>query len=174
MPLHIIIDGYNLIRNSKTLSPLDRQDLQRGRDALVDLLAAYKRIKAHRITVVFDGPDVPHLYPSRDRIKGIDIRYSSAGKSADAVIKQMAAREREKAVVVSSDREVIQAAAAHMATVIDSPAFEAKVTLANQMADKGVQPESESTGWKPTTRKKGPGKRLPKRKRRNRLKTGKL
>ena len=55
MSLHIIIDGYNLIRQSGQLSMLDMQDLQLGREALVDMLAAYKRFKAHRITVVCDG-----------------------------------------------------------------------------------------------------------------------
>jgi hypothetical protein len=174
MALHIIVDGYNLIRNSGHLSPLDRQDIQLGREALVDLLAAYKRIKAHRITVVFDGPHTPTLYPSRDRIKGIDIRYSSAGQSADSVIKQMAAREREKAVVVSSDREVTRYAASHTAAVIESPDFEARIMTAKHMLDRGAPDEGDSPGWKPTTRKKGPAKRLPKRKRRNRLKTRKL
>jgi predicted RNA-binding protein with PIN domain len=174
MPLHIIVDGYNLIRNSRTLRHFDRQDIQQGRDALVDLLAAYKRIKSHRITVVFDGPNSPSLYPNRDRVKGIEIRYSSAGESADSVIRRMAAREREKAVVVSSDREVIQGAASSMAAVIDSVTFETKIALAAQMMTKGSLDESDDNGWHPTTRKKGPRKRLPKRKRRNRLKTEKL
>jgi len=34
MPLHIIIDGYNVIRRSKQLSLLDLQDIQEGREAL--------------------------------------------------------------------------------------------------------------------------------------------
>ncbi len=42
MPIHIIIDGYNLIRNSNSLSALDRQDMQTGRETLVDMLATYK------------------------------------------------------------------------------------------------------------------------------------
>ena len=55
MSIHIIIDGYNLIRQSTTLSALDQQDIMLGREALVDTLAAYRKIKHHRITVVFDG-----------------------------------------------------------------------------------------------------------------------
>ena len=55
MPIHIIIDGYNLIRRSKKLSAFDVQDIQLGREALIDMLATYKKIKAHRITVVFDA-----------------------------------------------------------------------------------------------------------------------
>jgi len=47
MAVHIIIDGYNLIRQSAELSRLDRRDLQHGREALLELLAAYKKIKRH-------------------------------------------------------------------------------------------------------------------------------
>ncbi len=38
MPIHIIIDGYNLIRQSSALSVLDNQDIQLGREALIDQL----------------------------------------------------------------------------------------------------------------------------------------
>ena len=73
MSIHIIIDGYNLIRQSKQLSVLDLEDIQLGREALIDMLAAYKKIKAHRITVVFDGTRSPLLSLQRDRQKGITI-----------------------------------------------------------------------------------------------------
>ena len=55
MSVHVIVDGYNLIRQSAALSKFDQTDLQLGREALIDNLAAYKRIKKHKITVVFDG-----------------------------------------------------------------------------------------------------------------------
>ncbi|MCD4762468.1 MAG: NYN domain-containing protein, partial [Desulfobacterales bacterium] len=48
MSLHIIIDGYNLIRQSTTLSDLDGQDIQLGREALLNMLVAYKKIKHHK------------------------------------------------------------------------------------------------------------------------------
>jgi len=62
LSIHIIIDGYNLIRQSNSLSILDMQDIQLGREALVDMLAAYKKVKPHRITVVFDGTTAPPLF----------------------------------------------------------------------------------------------------------------
>ena len=54
--MHIIIDGYNLIRQSATFSRLDLEDMQTGREALIDALADYKKIKRHRITVVLTVP----------------------------------------------------------------------------------------------------------------------
>ncbi|GAB6908088.1 conserved hypothetical protein [Desulfosarcina cetonica] len=165
MAIHIIIDGYNLIRQTPELASLDRLDLQLGRDALVDRLAAYKKIKPHRITVVFDGPSEPSLYGPRDRAKGISIRFSNGGECADDVIRRMARREKEQALVVSSDREVMDAAEAAGATVVTSAAFADRLAMASYLAVKGAEESDVSSGWVPTTRKKGPGRRLPKRKR---------
>jgi len=173
LPIHIIIDGYNLIRQSADLSHLDRLDLQTGREALLDLLAGYKRIKAHKITVVFDGTRAPGGTPDRDRYKGIAVVFSRRGETADRVIKRMAAREREGALVVSSDRDVTASAQVSGAAIIDSPAFEAKLQLAGYLEAKGLDSEPAS-GWKPTTRKKGPRRRLSKKARRSKAKIRKL
>jgi len=174
MAIHIIIDGYNLIRQSPELSALDTQDLQLGREALVDMLAAYKKLKPHQITVVFDGTDEPSLYGNHDRAKGISLRYSHGGKSADDVIGRMARREKGRALVVSSDREVMAAAESAGAATMDSAAFEDKVSMARYMLLKGGGEPDESTGWQPTTRKKGPSRRLSKRKRKAKAKVEKL
>lgn len=174
MAIHIIIDGYNLIRQSPEFAGLDRQDLQLGRDALVDVLAAYKKLKPHKITVVFDGSAQPSIYGSRDRAKGIAIRFSQGGESADDLIRRMAQQEKAKALVISSDREVMAAAESAGATVMNSAAFEDKVTMTRYLALKGGGEEFESEGWVPTTRKKGPSRRLPKRKRKARARTQKL
>ncbi len=171
MAVHIIIDGYNLIRQSSQWSMLDIQDLQHGREALLSALAEYKKKKAHRITVVFDAADAPGFMERNEKQKGISVKYSPAGESADAVIKQMAAQLGEKALVVSSDRDVADYAAGRGAAVIGSPEFEMKMAMA-AYGDSGN--EDDSAGWSPTTKKKGPGRRLPKRMRRNRSKISKL
>jgi predicted RNA-binding protein with PIN domain len=174
MAIHIIIDGYNLIRQSPELAALDRQDLEWGRDALIGLLAAYKKMKAHRITVVFDGTNEPSIYGSRDQSKGIAIRYSHGGETADEVIRRMARREGSKALVVSSDREVMTAAEAAGATVMGSSEFEDKISMAHYMVLKGGEEPDTSSGWVPTTRKKGPSRRLSKKKRRAQARLKKL
>jgi predicted RNA-binding protein with PIN domain len=173
MSLHIIIDGYNLIRQSSRLSMLDLQDIQLGREALVNMLAAYKKYKAHRITVVFDGTGSPLLARQRDRQKGITMVYSHDGESADAVIKKMARREGSKALVVSSDQEVVRSAASWGAATISARDFEDRLVTSHLLD--GTQADGEDlSGWKPTTKKKGPRKRLPKRQRKNRAKLNKL
>ncbi len=175
MSIHIIIDGYNLIRQSDALNILDQQDIQLGRDALLDKLAIYKKIKHHRITVVFDGASAPSFTQHKDRIQGIEVRFSRRGELADTVIKNMAAMEREKALIVSSDHDIINFASNQGAATISSPVFEKKIDMAEYMAVKGIDMESEkNTGWIPTTKKNGPKKRLSKKDRRSRIKIRKL
>ena len=173
MSLHIIIDGYNLIRQSATLSDLDRQDIQLGREALLNMLAAYKKIKRHKITVVFDGTNAPFISQHRDKIKGIEIKFSRIGELADTVIKRMALTEREKALVVSSDMEIVNTVASQGVSTISSLMFEEKIAMSEYMFAKGIDSENEG-GWIPTTKKRGPSRRLSKRKRKNRLKIKKL
>ena len=173
MSVHIIIDGYNLIRQSGYLSNLDLQDIQLGREALIDMLAAYKKIKAHRITVVFDGTRAPDLARERDRQKGIAILFSHNGETADAVIKKMAGGEKQKALVVSSDRDILRSANSSGAATINAIDFESRLIQASHID--GMESSSDDyDGWKPTTKKKGPRRRLPKRQRKNKAKIRKL
>jgi predicted RNA-binding protein with PIN domain len=173
MSLHIIIDGYNLIRNSPSLKELDRRDIQLGREALVDRLASYRKIKPHRITVVFDGISAPAFSSGKETVKGIQIVFSRQGQTADSVIKKMARKEREKAVVVSSDREIIASATSSRSATLSVEAFEDRLLMADYAALKGDE-DGNAGGWVPTTKKKGPSKRLSKSKRRNRKKIRKL
>ena len=53
--MHIIVDGYNLIRQSDTFRHSERKSLEEGRNALIRSLAGYRKLRGHRITVVFDG-----------------------------------------------------------------------------------------------------------------------
>ena len=172
--MHIVVDGYNLIRQSRYFSSLERQALETGRQALVEALAAYKKIKAYNITVVFDGRDAPVGMPRRDRSQGIELRYSGPGELADAVIKRMASREREGLMVVSSDNDVVHYAQAKGAGIINATEFEERLHMAQMMAGKGTTDSGPVEGWTATTKKRGPAKRLPKKQRQMKRKTDKL
>ena len=174
MSLHIIVDGYNVIRQSKQLRILDLRDMQEGRETLQDMLVEYRKRKGHRITIVFDGTNAISPDTQRQRFCGIDILFSRHGETADTVIKRMAARERERALVVSSDRDIVSFVTSVGSTTIGSRAFEKKIFQALYSGENGGVEDSPDTGWVPTTRKKGPSRRLSKKKRRNRGKTVKL
>ncbi|MFZ5565332.1 MAG: NYN domain-containing protein [Thermodesulfobacteriota bacterium] len=173
--LHIIIDGYNLIRQSPTLSRIDSRDLQKGREVLLNRLAAYRRVRPHTVTVVFDGADAPAYYQHRDRVGGIDVRFSAPGQTADAVVRDLALAKREKALVVTSDREIVTAVEAAGAAAVSSREFEEHVNQALMMeAREGAGEEDADVSWSGTTKKKGPGRRLSKKERRTRTRVGKL
>jgi uncharacterized protein len=179
MTLHIIVDGYNLIRQSPRLAELDRRNLENARDALVRLLSEYKRMRRHRITVVFDGAHAPDLVTRSYQQQGIRILFSGPGETADAVIILLAAKDGEKALIVTSDREVATSAEAHMAATISSQAFERRLSMASGSSLSGTEDgsalsEDDLSGWQPTTKKKGPSRRDPKRVRRNQKKISKL
>ncbi len=173
MPIHIIIDGYNLIRQSAILSALDQQDIMLGREALIDQLAIYRKIKSHRITVVFDARQSPLFSQQNDHHKGIAIRFSKRGESADDVIKRMARKERQRALVVSSDREIVNYADLCGAATISAPQFENKLQMAIQVKQHADVSENDA-GRVSRIKKKGPSRRLSKKLRRNRMKIKKL
>src|SRR5512142_2902596 len=104
--MHLIIDGYNVIRQSLELQLLDARELEAGRTALLARLATYREQHRHKITVVFDGWLGGDLKESRDRQQGMSIIYSRRGEKADEVIKRLLAADKQRAVVVTSDREI--------------------------------------------------------------------
>lgn len=164
MALHIVIDGYNLIRQSRELAAIDRRDMQAGREALLDKLARYRKVKPYKITVVFDGSYAKGLYPRRDTHKGITIIYSSGADTADDVIKDMAEQERSL-LVVSSDNSVAAYSELHGAETITSPEFEMRMEMAIAFGADVPDTDDDNDAWDGTTRKKGPSRREPKAKR---------
>ena len=174
MAIHIVIDGYNLIRQSSSLEPLDRVSLEEGRHALLELLAMYRRFKTHSVTVVFDGADASSTMGRRERWRGIDIVFSSLGESADTVIKKMAAREKERAVIVTSDRDLAHFVNKQGSSTVESVDFELKMMVAIQGKNDGSSFKRESRSWDPHTKKKGPSRRRSKKERRQRVKARKL
>ncbi len=153
----------------------ERVSLESGRNALIGLLAQYKKNKRHKITVVFDGVLTMSEFAPSFLQSGVHVCFSSFGQSADDVIRNLVLKEREKALVVSSDRSIIDYAAKMGSAVMGSPQFYSKVINCRgnlDARDDDVATKVVHKRWK--TQKKGPAKRLPKKERRNQIKTNKL
>jgi uncharacterized protein len=101
----LIVDGYNVIRQTPRYAQLAENDLDTARAALVSDVAAF----AHgewRATVVFDGRNNPLSTGVPHAVAGITVVFSAAGTEADTVIEQLARAARdagETATVVTSD-----------------------------------------------------------------------
>lgn len=161
MGIFIIIDGYNLIRKFSPLSRVEEADFSRGREKLLEWLSHYRQKVPNPMMVVFDGGKGGELVEGRDIYKGIKIRYSSLGQTADDIIKRLVDQDGEKNLVVTSDRELGSYCQFRKAGWIRSEDFAQKVQEKILGGEKGVLEEEGSIGL--PKRKKGTAFRLSKK-----------
>lgn len=176
--IHLLIDGYNLIRQSEDLSRHEDKSLEAAREALIDQLSLYKKFKRHKITVVFDGVlNLSEFGPSYKH-KGINVSFSPGSRSADEIIMDMVNEEKSQALVVSSDRRITDFAKNKGASTISSPAFYKKLAMAIALGEFGdkddLTPSKKPSHKRWATHKKGPSKKAPKKERKGRQRRQKL
>lgn len=112
-PKLILVDGYNVIKNTAAFQAAQRQSLSSARDALVKQLVNRYRHTPHQVIVVFDGQGPRETEEHAQRVRLI---YTCSGETADSVISRLAheAAHQGKTVVVASNdwevRENVQAA----------------------------------------------------------------
>ena len=168
--MHIIIDGYNLIRQSDALRRYERFSLEDGRKALIRSISLYKKQRGHKVTVVFDGWQGGPVEEERDKLSGIDIIYSRKGEKADEVIKRMVQERAEEIVVVTSDRDIADFVSRRGGTAISSPEFDELMgrtkTAVSEHArhTEEISDKEEDDGTKGRAKKKGPSRRLSRKK----------
>lgn len=167
--MRILIDGYNLIRGVPVLSDIERVDMAEGRDYLIQELSAYRAVKGHRITVVFDGTGSVHLGEDRQRERGITVVYSRQGRSADDVIAGIC-RNSGADLVVTGDRDLKNRVDRSGVPSVDPERFWEKVEAERYRNLKGLEPEDEEEGETFSR----PGKKLSKKARKARSRLSKL
>jgi predicted RNA-binding protein with PIN domain len=175
MPLELIIDGYNLIRQSDTFRRLDARSLEQGRDALLARLAAYQKVRNHPITVVFDGWGGVNLESTKQRLQGITVIFTRKGEKADDWIKRKL-EQMQYGAVVTSDRDIRRYAERLGIAVIPSRLFERRMEAAlfgGQKDMTGDQEDGEEEGFN-EAKTKGPSRRLSKQERRRQAVLAKL
>jgi uncharacterized protein len=158
MPIHLIIDGYNLLGGRGGL----RGDVEAKREQLIRDLAGYRQRKGHPVTVVFDGWRAGHPVERAEWREGLEVVYSRQGETADAVIKRLAEKHGSDCAVVSSDREVSNFAKAHGCTVLTSGEFETRLQMSGARPAARKQEADEEEPVRRDPKKKGNPKKLPK------------
>jgi predicted RNA-binding protein with PIN domain len=119
----IIIDGHNLIAQLPGISLADPEDEEK----LIKKLQEYCRIRRKTVEVYFDR--APAGYAGKEKHGLVRAVFVTSGSTADEAIMARLKKlgKRAKNVrVVSSDRQVQQAARAVHATVISSEDFVAE------------------------------------------------
>ncbi len=121
--MQLIIDGHNLVPHIPGLSLSDPDDEHK----LVKILQEYSRIRQKTIEVYFDRAAVGQVGEVNfGRVKAFYVqRRITADQAIINRLKKLGKRARN-VVVVSSDRQVQQAARAVHATVMNSEVFSAE------------------------------------------------
>ena len=158
MPIHLIIDGYNLLGVRGGL----RGDVEAKREQLIRDLAGYRQRKGHPLTVVFDGWRSGHPVERAEWREGIGVVYSKRGEQADAVVKRLAEKYGSDCAVVSSDHEIVNFARAQRSMVITSGEFETRLQMSGARPAARKQEAEDDEPVRRDPKKKGNPKKLPK------------
>jgi len=122
-----IIDGYNFIRQSRRFAELEAKHGQRGKDAALAWLGEFSAETGERVCVVFDAYSGLHREMQSSHPHGLSVLASRGGYTADEEIIAMVRERGEAAIVVSSDRMIVDAAVKAGASVLKSEEFEREV-----------------------------------------------
>lgn len=102
----ILVDGYNVIKNSEPFRSAQKHGLSHARTLLVKQLSNRYRHTPYQVTVVFDGDGVHEQITHEQRVR---IVYSRQGETADRVIMRLATQACEagrEVETISNDLEV--------------------------------------------------------------------
>ena len=173
--MKLLIDGYNFIPAVPELRRTLRADLEASREALLELLRAYRRSAEEplAITVVFDGKGRPGGEKAA-RAGGIAVLFSR-NETADDLLLRLLRGGKRGAVLVTSDRALRAAAEALGAAVMRAGEFAGRLLQARGMEETGgTAEEKEAPRRALSTKKKGNPRRLPKKERIRNRRLGKL
>ena len=159
--MRIVIDGYNLIPAIPELRRILHQDLEAGREGLLDMLRSYRRNSSGNplITIVFDGKS--HYEQGGRSPGGIEVLFSRH-EIADALILRLLKERYRGAVLVTSDRALGEAAKPFASAIVRTGEFRDRLYQAAFMEEDSPEDEPERTP-KRDTKKKGNPRRAPKK-----------
>jgi YacP-like NYN domain len=102
--VHLVVDGYNVTKLEWGFMPLEAQ-----RTRLAQGLSSLAARTSAEVTCVFDGADLV-VTPTVVSPRGVRVRFSPPGMTADELVRRLVRAEPEgrPVVVVSSDREVAE------------------------------------------------------------------
>ncbi|MDO8282985.1 MAG: NYN domain-containing protein [Thermodesulfovibrionia bacterium] len=167
---YLLIDGYNLIG-------LGHNDLEEARKEIIARLSRYSALKGHDITIVFDAWKREDSAGSSTKTGNVTVIYSRVAEKADEVIIKMLAGEKKDCIVISSDREISDAALRNDMAAISSDEFERKLDHALASEDyesERYEDNDDEEDYRSPAGLKGNPKKLSKNDKRRSLALNKL
>jgi len=131
----LIVDGNNVIHAWSELASLRRRSGETARQELRRVLASYADLAEERVVLVFDGRGATTTEEREPG--GLQVFFSAAGSSADAVIERLTASyaSRFAITVASDDRAEQDLVVAAGGTAISTEALRERVALGRRGFD---------------------------------------
>lgn len=167
----ILVDGYNIIKNSPALRALEAKNLAAARAALITQLGSRYRHTPHRVFVVFDGDGA---YEQVSHEQRICIIYSRHNETADSVIARLASEARlaqREVEMYSNDAEVRHAvvqqhgsaySVSELTRQLNAPARDVEARIRHRLKqrreyglDPAFDPDDDPTPYRPQSSKGG-------------------
>ncbi len=165
----LAVDAYNVIRQCEPFTSLEIRDFLKGRTALIHAAARYSVTSQNRVVLFFDAGKGGLSAETKERHGGIEVRYSARGETADTAIVRFASTYAGKdLIVVSSDRALRDGARQFGALLLSASEFGALLKKANEPPSPmplSSRDKAEPDRGRLDTHKKGPSRRMPKKKR---------
>lgn len=171
--LTILVDGYNVIRNTPGMAAAEKLSLEAGREALRAQIVARYRHTPHRVIVVFDGDGPAESVTALRGMTRGRVVFTRRGETADSAIARLAARERQggaEVVCVSDDLEVRTAVSSlggsaarvgDLAAQLNAPDRQTRKRYQHRAHVRAVLDagsDEDATGWGNRRRRPGRGK----------------
>ena len=145
--MHVIVDAYNLIMTSAEYGAVKGGRMQGAREGLVRDIGRYKKVRGHKVTLVFDATGAGGIERTVDKKEGVNVIFTKRDETADDVIIEMVERgSGVERVVVTSDVAVKRSAQRRGAAVITSEGFVRKMERAfsEEETEEEMAPEKSS------------------------------
>ncbi len=145
--MHVIVDAYNLIMTSAEYGAVRGGKMQGAREGLVRDIGRYKKVRGHKVTLVFDATGSGGIERTVEKIEGVNVIFTKREETADDVIIELVERGAgTERVVVTSDVAVLRGAKRRGAAVITSEGFERKMERAfsEDETEEEMAPEKSS------------------------------
>ena len=138
-------------------------ELEKNRKRIIDSLVRYHEIKGHPIILVFDAYKSGGVYETREGTGKIEVIYTRLGETADEKIIDLSKIHREKALIVTGDKEIIKKSENFGATTIPSEEFAAKLIQTTMMEDMPFGKEEDDEEDYSLKKQKGNPRKLSKK-----------
>ncbi len=144
----LIIDGYNLIHAIPGMLDSSRDNLEKSREKLLDMIVAFSERRNLDIIVVFDGIQDDVISLEAPISQNVQVRFSPPHKKADTIIIELIqAQNNPKACsVVSSDKAVARGIKYWGSKSITSQEF---IKILHQKKGRSNPPEEKKPEMKP-------------------------